>query len=155
VLQGGRIEQIGTPSEMYAAPATPFVAEFIGTMNRLEATILDGAQGDVDHGGVVLRLAEARGLTRGQRVLVLVRPELLQLTAPLNGHVPPNVVAGEVLTQTFLGPVTRLKVVGPGANLIADLPTAKAEALPVGSRVFAHVPDVGARLLHLSEAPVP
>ena len=45
VLYGGRIEQVGTPAEMYTAPATPFVAEFIGTMNRLEATIVDGATG--------------------------------------------------------------------------------------------------------------
>ena len=37
VMYGGVIEQMGTPAEMYTAPATPFVAEFIGTMNRLEA----------------------------------------------------------------------------------------------------------------------
>src|SRR3954452_18155196 len=39
VMHGGRIEQVGTPVEMYGAPATPFVAEFIGTMNRLQATL--------------------------------------------------------------------------------------------------------------------
>ena len=37
VMYGGVIEQMGTPAEMYTAPKTPFVAEFIGTMNRLEA----------------------------------------------------------------------------------------------------------------------
>ena len=37
VMYSGRIEQMGTPAEMYGAPATPFVAEFIGTMNRLES----------------------------------------------------------------------------------------------------------------------
>ena len=42
VMYGGVIEQMGTPAEMYTAPATPFVAEFIGTMNRLEATVVDG-----------------------------------------------------------------------------------------------------------------
>ena len=45
VMYGGVIEQMGTPAEMYTAPATPFVAEFIGTMNRLEATIVDGGSG--------------------------------------------------------------------------------------------------------------
>ena len=60
-------------------------------------------------------------------------------------------LAGEVITQTFLGPVTRLKVVGPAADLIADLPTARAEALPVGSRVSARVPAEGARLLSLAD----
>jgi putative spermidine/putrescine transport system ATP-binding protein len=150
VLYGGRIEQVGTPTEMYTAPATPFVAEFIGTMNRLEATIVDGATGRIDHSGVELLVGEARGRTAGDRVLVLIRPEALELTAATNGGaVVGNVVAGEVITHTFLGPVTRLKVIGPAGHLIADMPTARAEALPVGSRVVAHIPDEGARLISL------
>src|SRR5476651_2690693 len=84
VLYNGRIEQIGTPTQMYTAPETPFVAEFIGTMNRLEATIVDSSNGDVDHGGVRLRVAEARGRSNGDRVLVLIRPESLELTASTN-----------------------------------------------------------------------
>src|SRR5947209_9910760 len=39
-MDNRRIEQMGAPAEMYSAPATPFVAEFIGTMNRLEGTIV-------------------------------------------------------------------------------------------------------------------
>ena len=61
VMYGGRIEQIGTPAEMYGAPATPFVAEFIGTMNRLEATIVDGASGRIDDSGAVLRSTRRAG----------------------------------------------------------------------------------------------
>src|SRR5437764_3874704 len=49
VMWSGRIEQMGTPSEMYSAPATPFVAEFIGTMNRLTAMVVDGERGEVEH----------------------------------------------------------------------------------------------------------
>ena len=41
VLSQGRIEQIGPPGEIYDAPATPFVAEFVGTMNRLEGTVAE------------------------------------------------------------------------------------------------------------------
>jgi putative spermidine/putrescine transport system ATP-binding protein len=150
VLYAGRIEQIGTPTEMYTAPATPFVAEFIGTMNRLEATIVDSSNGDIDHGGVQLRVAEARGHANGDRVLVLIRPESLELTASANGSTPHgNTVSGDVITHTFLGPVTRVKVAGPAGNLIADMPTARAEALPVGSRVVANVPNEGLRLLTL------
>ena len=71
--------------EMYTAPATPFVAEFIGTMNRLEATIVDGTNGEIDHSGVELHVDEARGRAKGDRVLVLIRPEALELTAASNG----------------------------------------------------------------------
>src|SRR5947207_7017388 len=121
VMWGGRIEQMGKPAEMYSAPATPFVAEFIGTMNRLEATILDGASGDVEHAGTQLRIAEARGRRNGERVLVLIRPESLELEAATNGGPPnSNALTAEVLSQTFLGPVTRLKMTG---GLIADMST--------------------------------
>src|SRR4051812_22309290 len=103
VMYGGVIEQMGAPAEMYTAPATPFVAEFIGTMNRLESVVLDGSQGDVEHSGTRLRVDAARGRRNGERVLVLIRPESLELEAATNG-VAPNSFAGEVLTQTFLGP---------------------------------------------------
>jgi putative spermidine/putrescine transport system ATP-binding protein len=155
VMFGGRIEQVGTPTQMYRSPATPFVAEFIGTMNRLEATIVDSSTGSLDHGGVTLQVEAARGRERGERVLVLIRPETVELTAATNGADGDNTLSGEVITQTFLGPVTRLKVLGPGADLIADVPTARAEALPVGSRVVARVPAEGAQLLSLKASAEP
>jgi putative spermidine/putrescine transport system ATP-binding protein len=150
VMYGGVIEQMGTPAEMYTSPSTPFVAEFIGTMNRLEATVLDGGEGDVDHSGTRLRVDAARGRRNGERVLVLIRPESLELEAATNGAIP-NSFAGEVLTQTFLGPVTRLKVSSNGTSLIADLSTARAAALPVGARVVAKVPSEGAKLISLPD----
>ena len=57
VMYGGKIEQVGAPAEMYGSPATPFVAEFIGTMNRLIATVAD--DGAIDYNG--LRVAGGRG----------------------------------------------------------------------------------------------
>jgi putative spermidine/putrescine transport system ATP-binding protein len=76
-----------------------------------------------------------------------VRPELLELST--NGTEGENTLAGEVLTHTFLGPVTRLKVVGSGSELIADIPTSRVESLPIGLRVVARVPSSGTRLLSL------
>jgi putative spermidine/putrescine transport system ATP-binding protein len=148
VMYRGRIEQIGPPAEMYSRPATPFVAEFIGTMNRLEATIADPSTGTVEHGGVTLSVEAARGRARGERVLVLIRPETVELS-PANGAGGANTLSGEVIAQTFLGPVTRLKVVGPGADLIADVSTAKAATLPIGMKVTAALPATDARLLDL------
>jgi putative spermidine/putrescine transport system ATP-binding protein len=158
VMYGGRIEQMGSPAEMYSAPATPFVAEFIGTMNRLEGTVVDGG---VEHGGTTLRIDEARKRTNGERVLVLVRPETVEV-APANGSGGVNTLVGDVVTQTFLGPVTRLKIIGAGVDVIADVPTQTALGLPVGTRVAAVLPAEGARLLTLTadvpeiaEEPVP
>jgi putative spermidine/putrescine transport system ATP-binding protein len=149
VMYRGRIEQMGSPAEMYTAPATPFVAEFIGTMNRLEATVVDPMTGAVETGGVTLTVEAARGKPRGARVLVLIRPETVDVTAA-NGA-GANTLTGEVLTHTFLGPVTRLRIDGAGASLIADMPTARAAALPPGSKVDAALPATEARLLDLTD----
>jgi putative spermidine/putrescine transport system ATP-binding protein len=150
VMYGGVIEQMGTPAEMYTAPATPFVAEFIGTMNRLDATVVDGGTGEVEHSGMRLVVDAAKGRRNGERVLVLIRPESLELEAATNGGAP-NSFTGEVLTQTFLGPVTRVKVSGSGTSLIADMSTARAAALPVGARVSAKIPSEGAKLISLPD----
>src|SRR6187399_1936157 len=77
VMFAGVIEQMGTPAEMYTAPATPFVAEFIGTMNRLTATVAD--DGAIDYDGLRLPVDAARGLPRGERVLCLLRPETVDV----------------------------------------------------------------------------
>jgi putative spermidine/putrescine transport system ATP-binding protein len=132
---------------MYSAPATPFVAEFIGTMNRLEGTVVDGG---VEHGGITLQVEAARGRPRGQRVLVLVRPETVEVER-VDGGAAANTLVGDVVTQTFLGPVTRLKILGEGVDVIADVPTQKALALPVGTKVAAMLPAEDARVLELTE----
>ena len=149
VMYRGRIEQMGAPAEMYSAPATPFVAEFIGTMNRLEGTVVDPSTGTIESGGVTLTVAAARGKPRGARVLVLIRPETVEVAAA-NGA-GANMMTGEVLTHTFLGPVTRLKIMSGQSSLIADMPTARAAALPPGSKVDAALPATEARLLDLTD----
>ncbi len=153
VMWGGRIEQMGTPVEMYNTPATPFVAEFIGTMNRLEATVVDGGSGEVDHSGTRLRIDAARGLPRGERVLVLIRPESLDLEPAASAPGAEGGLVGEVLTHTFLGSTTRVKVIGEGVDLIADVPTSRIGSVPIGMSVSARVPAEGVRLLSLAEQP--
>ena len=115
VLSHGTIEQIGPPAEIYGSPATPFVAEFVGTMNRIESTVSDSAAGTVAFGGSSLTVEEARGRPAGSRVLLLVRPETVELTSPEGG------LPGEVVSQTFLGAVTRVKVEAGGSEWSADV----------------------------------
>jgi putative spermidine/putrescine transport system ATP-binding protein len=145
VLSQGRVEQIGIPAEIYNEPQTPFVAEFIGTMNRFEATVIGG--GEVDVKGTRLRVDSARGRENGERVLVLVRPETLALGPSTNG----GGLGGEVVAHIFLGATTRLKVESAGHELSADVPSTRAISLPVGSRVSATFPAESARVLGLEE----
>ncbi len=146
VMFAGRIEQVGTPAEMYGAPATPFVAEFIGTMNRLEGTIVD--TGRVEYAGVPLGVEAAAGRARGEHVLVLVRPEVVEVEPAANGAAEAG-LTGEVVSHTFLGSVTRIRVATAGGELTADVSTTRAETLPVGRRVTARFPAESARLLSL------
>jgi putative spermidine/putrescine transport system ATP-binding protein len=145
VLSKGQIEQIGVPADIYNEPETPFVAEFIGTMNRLEATVTD--DGEVDFNGTRLRVDDVRGRRSGERVLVLVRPETLMIERGGNG----TGLGGEVVAHIFLGATTRVKVDSAGQELSADVPSTRAATLPVGSRVSATFPAESARVLALEE----
>ena len=152
VMYRGRIEQMGTPAEMYGAPATPFVAEFIGTMNRLESTIVDDstpARCSTATRGSTSRRRAGAGSARtcscscGPRSCSSRRPS----TVPLRGERS----AGTVLSQTFLGSVTRVKVSTGGSDADLRHVDARAEALPVGARVVARVPADEARLISLPD----
>jgi putative spermidine/putrescine transport system ATP-binding protein len=155
VLHDGRIDQIGTPPEMYGSPATPFVAEFIGTMNRLVSRVAE--DGVVEHGGRKLRVHAAEGLPAGERVLLLVRPETVSIAPADGGPEPEGAIVGEVVSHIFLGSVTRIRVEDPagGEGLTGDVPPAQAESLAVGSRVVASFPPESARLLSLAEQDPP
>jgi ABC-type Fe3+/spermidine/putrescine transport system ATPase subunit len=122
-------------------------------MNRLESVVVDGASGEIEHAGTRLTVDAARGRTNGERVLILVRPELMELEPSTNGVGGDNSLPGEILTHTFLGSVTRLKIIGPGTDLIADVPTVRVDSLPIGLKVMARVPPIGTRLLDLSDQP--
>jgi putative spermidine/putrescine transport system ATP-binding protein len=149
VLSKGRIEQIGTPAEIYGAPATPFVAQFVGTMNRVESTVADPEAGTVFSDGAVLPVEAARGRRAAEHVLLLVRPETVELHAAgaENGG-----LVGEVLSHTFLGAVTRVRVLAGESEWTADLSGERAAALPVGSRVGIRFPAGSAKLLSLEGA---
>jgi putative spermidine/putrescine transport system ATP-binding protein len=150
VLSDGKIEQLAAPAEIYAAPATPFVAEFVGTMNRIPGTVGDPAEGvvHVEHRRLVIDAA--RGAARDADVLVLVRPESLRVaaaTAAANGQ--ENRLQGTVAAQTFLGANTRVRVDVEGLELAADVPSATAAALPIGAAVTVQVPRESSRVLTL------
>ena len=94
VVRAGRLEQVASPDELYERPATAFVAQFVGTMNRIPAVLGDG---DVEFLGVrreVLGGAPAPG-----PAVALVRPEALLVEADERG-------AGRVVTRTFSGAMT-------------------------------------------------
>jgi putative spermidine/putrescine transport system ATP-binding protein len=104
-------EQVDTPQEVYGRPATPFVAEFVGVVNRLPAVLVEpgrvrvlGSMAALD-GAVPDRTAE---------LVVAVRPEALTVDGAGQGG------AGRVVSHTFLGPVTRPVVSTEQGELVVD-----------------------------------
>jgi len=137
VMNRGNIEQIGTPEDIYRRPATPFVAEFVGTVSRLEGRVLDSKRGSVEVAGVPLEVLGAVGRAVGERVQLYLRPEALSLVA-LTERAGPNLLSnlleGRVTERSFLGSITRLTLtLGNGDTLTADLQGAQAEGFAVGS----------------------
>ena len=143
VMYGGRIEQIGTPAEMYGSPATPFVAEFIGTMNRLVAD-RRRATGAVEYAGPRLRGRRRRGGCRRTSACSCSCGRRRSSVEPApNGAEPPEgAVVGEVVSHTFLGAVTQDqdRRRRRRTRLTADLSTRRRRALAVGTRVVARFP---------------
>ena len=117
VMRAGKLEQVAAPDELYSRPATAFVAEFVGTMNRLPG----------DAGGPT-----ARSVTRARRhavpgpgragpssgaVAVLVRPENLTVAPAEGGN-------GIVFLRTFLGATSRITVLLSGdLQVLVDVPS--------------------------------
>jgi len=104
VMRDGRLEQIATPSELYQTPATAFVAEFVGTMNRIPGSYDDD---EVSVLGTVARVRGDHASVPAGTVDVLIRPEGLTVEAVPGGN-------GIVTDLTFLGSNTRLSVLVSG-----------------------------------------
>ncbi len=109
VMSRGRIEQIGTPFEVYNFPATRFVASFVGTLNLIQATVVDAAAGLLTVEGQPIRLASSlRSYRSGDAISLAIRPELIALDGQMHSAV--NRLSGTVEDVTFLGSIVRVRV---------------------------------------------
>jgi iron(III) transport system ATP-binding protein len=128
VMSGGRIEQIGTPAEVYDRPASPFVASFIGHSSRFAATV-DSPAGMIVAAGHRLAAEAARPLLFGARVTAYIRPEHITLDRPESA--PPGALAVRVTGVEFLGSVCRLSLEAGPLRLLAAAPPDAFAALGV------------------------
>ena len=123
VMAEGRIVQIGSPSDVYLHPATPFVAGFLGETNLVPGTYRGTDEGyavvdfkDAARGRARLP-ADGRNLTAGEAVVVSVRPERVRL---LTHQAEPN-FPGVVADCTFLGRHTRYRIQALGQALTVSV----------------------------------
>jgi putative spermidine/putrescine transport system ATP-binding protein len=140
VMNAGRIEQIGTALEVYNYPKTAFVAQFVGTLNILNAHIADAAQSRVlIEQQVVQASASLEGYTPGQAISIAIRPERIRF---LSGTAATNVLQGTVESFSFLGSIVRIQVrIGESNSFYLDEFNNPNLALPPpGTRVQVTFP---------------
>jgi iron(III) transport system ATP-binding protein len=145
VMNLGRIEQLGTPKEIYDAPQSVFVARFIGGSNILAGKALDGSR--VSAGGGTLATT-GRTLSAGEAVPVSIRQHEIEIRA--TGGSEPNLLHGVVSRQVFLGAArdytvmlddkSELRVtappvqdIAPGQEVWLRLPAERCRALTGGT----------------------
>ncbi|MBB5790203.1 ABC transporter ATP-binding protein [Jiangella mangrovi] len=153
VVDHGRVLQCGPPVEIYRAPANVFVAEFVGTANRLDGEVVEpaaaGAVAVVRTAIGPVRVVARQELGAGERIHVVVRPESLHPVSGDGGD-GANHVEGAVTAVSFAGAHTHVRVDCAGVELRAEVH--RHDDLSVGDRVWfrfgpemcAAVPDTGA-----------
>ena len=138
VMRNGGIAQIGTPAELYHAPANAFVADFLG-----ESTLLDGLVVETGAGHGVLQVAggltcQARvpqGIRTGETISLMLRPQHVLIGEAADRAA--NAFDGEIVNLTFQGDRLRCDVRLKGGFVVATTlaSTAEGVALETGTRV--------------------
>jgi spermidine/putrescine transport system ATP-binding protein len=157
VMSNGRVEQIGSPSEVYEEPTTAYVADFLGVSNLMDAT----AEGTVADSRCRVKLGEFE-LMAGQGdtdvrgpVKIVIRPERIRLEE--SGASGENRVPGMVERVVYVGSIMQVIVhLAPGQTLQAWVQN-QGEGLPYqqGHPVSVHMPVDALRVLVDTGAPVP
>ena len=142
VMNHGKIEQAGSPEDVYDRPRSEFVARFIGSSNVIKGKARDDAH--IDLAGVALRCVGGK-LTAGADTAVSIRPHDIGISA----GAPPqadNTVPATVTRQVFLGGSRDYMVeLKDGTQL--RVVTAAGDSIPQGSAVWLHLPPDKCRAL--------
>ena len=135
VMNAGRLEQLGTPREIYERPATAFVADFVGASTVLSATVVSSTAVELAP-GISVPAALARASAPGTRVRLLVRPEHVEVCVPTGAD---GALPAVVTTVTYLGDRLDLRVeIAPGVIVRAQ--TSSARAVEIGDRIAVRLP---------------
>lgn len=134
VMNHGRVEQVGTPQEVYERPANLFVADFIGSSNILLGTLLESVAGIAKvqlDAGAIAHAAHSHTLAEGQRVAIAIRPDDMQLVAEGTHDQHCNRLYGRVTKVSFLGTHHQVVVTTVGGiEVMLRQPPAATSNLP-------------------------
>jgi spermidine/putrescine ABC transporter ATP-binding subunit len=119
IMNRGRLQQLGTPEEIYESPNSRFVAEFIGLSNFLDGRVdaLRGERMTVAASGLAIQTLALPGVTSGEKVLLFLRPNEIELL-PAGAEADANVFPAKVEKVTYLGDTMDYRLtLGDGVDL--------------------------------------
>jgi spermidine/putrescine transport system ATP-binding protein len=138
VMREGRIDQIGTPTELYDRPQTAFVAGFIGSQNFIPGRVEPDGRLDAENGLTISASRIAEGARPGERGVAAVRPENVRLsrTEPPG---PANKAGGRVIAVVMLGDAVEYVLrLANGWEVVSRLPRGEGELPSEGEEAWAH-----------------
>lgn len=145
IMNLGRIEQVGTPHEIYEEPQTAFAASFIGRMNVIEGMVAQ--DGSLVCGGVAFRGASAERRATGAKAVVCIRPQ--HVVVSVDGETSgTNHSRGRIVRQTYLGDVRDYLIELPGGAQLRAV-TDPGIDHPIGSEVLLHLPIERCRIVEV------
>ena len=141
VMDHGRIVQMGTPAEIYEQPASRHVAEFVGDVNLIEATVAgrDGGAVLLQSGALAapMRAAVSENIVPETKVALALRPEKIRITVRKPGEATENVARGAVIGIAYLGDLSIYQVrlesgqviraARPNVTRVAEQPIARGD----------------------------
>ena len=142
VMNAGKIEQAGTPEDIYNRPRSEFVARFIGSSNVIKGKALDGAR--IDFAGSPL-LCVGEPMTAGRPTPVSIRPHDIGISTGKPAQTE-NIVPATVTRQVFLGDRRDYMVEAKDGTQLRVV-TEADESIPPGSAVWLHLPPDRCRAL--------
>jgi iron(III) transport system ATP-binding protein len=142
VMNAGKIDQLGTPEDIYDRPQSEFVARFIGASNVIHGTARD--HNHISFAGATLQVVGAK-LNQGQKAVVAIRQHDIQLSTQAP-PTPVNAVKATVTRQVFLG-ASRDYMVETGDGTTLRIVTSTDNAVPRGSEVWLTLPAERCRAL--------
>jgi iron(III) transport system ATP-binding protein len=141
VMNGGKIEQSGSPEDIYARPRSEFVARFIGSSNVIKGKGLDASH--VDFAGTALRCIGEK-INLGAAMPISIRPHDIAISA--SQRQGENVVPATVVRQVFLGGSRDYMVEAKDGTQLRVV-TVAGENIPQGSAIWLHFPPERCRAL--------
>jgi len=132
ILRSGKIEQIGSPEDIYRRPQTAFVAEFLGGTNMLPGVAgkFEGGTTEVASCGTTISV-QGKAADAGQKVLLSIRPEALRLAE----HPDCPVLHAKLVLREFLGQIQRLHAALPDGTQIRVSTLGGGHVAKVGAAV--------------------